>query len=161
MFEPISIATAAGSLVAVAGKLTEYIIAYQSKTNTIDVNISGLGSEVKSLHSVLSAMKRSFSDQKVVAATLASGTGHQAQHWNNVRQSLSDCDITLRRLYVIWSRMDQKEPSRFFKQSKKVLALELNREEIDIFRLQVQSYRQTMEMSLQVLTMYVFFPFKI
>src|SRR5208282_5070114 len=103
--EPISIAASAGTLVAVAGKLVEYILAYQAKTKSVDENIAGLGNEIKSLHFVLSAMRNSFNDPSVQAATLASGTGHEAQHWNNVRQSLNDCDATLQRLFVIWSKM--------------------------------------------------------
>ena len=151
--DPLSIAVGAASLALAAAKVSGYIITYVTKKNTVDENVTALHIEIKSLTTVLKAMEAKFSDNAVVEATLANETGHEAQLWRSVGTSLKDCGTTLKTLEEIWSNVNQTEP-RIFGRSRKLLSLTLNMERITILRSQVASYRQTMQLSINLLILY-------
>jgi hypothetical protein len=150
--DPLTIATGAAGLIAVATRVSGYIFTWVAKTKTVDANVNGLQTEVKALTNVLCAMESSFQDETMTTATLANRTGYEAQHWRNVRTSLTDCRTTLTNLETIWGNVARNESKSFFGRQKKLLSMAINMEEITILRTQVASYRQTMNLSLQLLT---------
>ena len=155
MIDPITIATVAGSLVQVCGKLSGYIITYVNKSKTIESNVDGLSQEIQSLSQVLMAMQQTFETNAINIATLESGTGHEAAHWKNVRQSLSNCQTTLEALTKVWEKVD-KTDSRIpgIPRPKKVMAMIMSEEQITIYKGQISAFRQTISLSLQLLTVY-------
>src|SRR5947207_604431 len=156
MLDPITIATVAGSLVQVCGKLSGYIITYVNKTNTIDSNVAGLSQEIESLSQVLEAMRQSFKSNAINAATLEEGTGHEAGHWKNVRQAMNNCQITLNSLAEVWekiSKVDSRLPG--VARPKRVAYMMMSEEQITIYKGQISAFRQTISLSLQLLTVYV------
>ena len=155
MIDPITIATVAGGLVQVCGRLSGYIITYVQKSKTIDSNVSGLDSEIQTLSQVLMAMEETFESNAMNIATLEAGTGHEAAHWKNVRQSLNNCQTTLKSLEEIWENVN-KSDSRIpgMSRTKKVVAMIMSEEQITIYRGQIAAFRQTISLSLQLLTVY-------
>ena len=155
MIDPITIATVAGGLVQVCGRLSGYIITYVSKSNTIDLNIEGLSQEIQSLSQVLVAMQKTFDSNAINVATLEEGTGHEAAHWKNVRRSLENCQTTLNLLAGVWegvSRTDSRIPG--LSRPKKVVTMMMSEEQITIYKGQISAFRQTIGLSLQLLTVY-------
>jgi hypothetical protein len=155
MIDPITIATVAGSLVQVCGKVSGYIITYVNKTRTIDSNVEGLSQEIGSLSQVLVAMQDSFESNAINIATLEAGTGHEAAHWKNVRQSLHNCRKTLESLLEVWEKVN-KVDSRIpgMPRPKKVVYMIMSEEQITIYKGQIGAFRQTISLSLQLLTVY-------
>jgi hypothetical protein len=155
MIDPITIASVAGGLVQVCGRLSGYIITYVQKSNTFDSNVSGLGSEIQSLSQVLVGMERTFESNAMNIATLEAGTGHEAAHWKNVRQSLNNCQTTLKSLEEIWENVNKTE-TRIpgLGRAKKVVTLIMSDEQITIYKGQIAAFRQTISLSLQLLTVY-------
>jgi hypothetical protein len=148
MFEPISIAITATQLVETCTKI--YTIVNQ--TRHVDASIGVLGVEINSLCEVLNAMHESFNDPAL--ATIDMQTGHEAQHWRNVKRSLQDCTGTLKCLGEILDAL-KRSGGRFLQRPRKQINLQLKLREIGVLKQQVTSYRQTMQLSMQLLTAYV------
>jgi len=148
MFEPISIGITATQLVETCAKIYTMV----NQTRNVDASIGVLGVEINSLCEVLNAMHESFNDPSL--ATIDMQTGHEAQHWRNVKRSLQDCTGTLKSLAEILDALKQSG-GRFFQRPRKQINLQLKLREIGVLKEQVTSYRQTMQLSMQLLTVYV------
>jgi hypothetical protein len=148
MLEPISIAITATQLVETCTKIYQIV----NQTLHVDASIGVLGVEVNSLCEVLNAMHESFNDPSL--ATIDMQTGHEAQHWRNVKRSLHDCTGTLKCLGEILDGL-KRSGGRFLPGPRKQMNLELKLREIGVLKQQVTSYRQTMQLSMQLLTVYV------
>jgi hypothetical protein len=151
MVDPISIAITARHLVEACTKI--YMIINQ--TRHVDSSIGVLGVEINSLCEVLNAMHESFNDPSL--ATIDMQTGHEAQHWRNVKRSLQDCRSTLKSLSDILDGLKQSG-GNFLQRPRKQINLQFKLREIGILKEQVTSYRQTMQLSMQLLTVYVSHP---
>jgi hypothetical protein len=152
MVDPISIASATTALLGVGSKVLGYIIVHLAKIKVVDSNIQGLSKEIESLMGVITTMKESFSNE---TDTLDSGTGIEAQHWRNVKNSLSDCHSTLTSLQEIWENMDKTDKGIFpLVRPKKFYHSALSKEKIASHRWQISSYRQTLHLSLQAVITY-------
>jgi hypothetical protein len=151
--DPISIIAASGSLVTTCYKLTGYIYTFINKNQLVDTAAGVLGLEIESLSRVLCAINTSFGDPSLANAALASQTGHEAQHWENVKQSMKDCKETLERLEGILQDIN-KVDTKFFRRPWKVLKLGMKEEVISLFKQQIAAYRNTMQLSLQLITVY-------
>lgn len=147
--DPISIATTAASIAGTCVKIYSYIQSIQAVDNEIRV----LGVEVDQLSRVLDSMSDSFKDPSLAESALECQTGHEAQHWRNVRRSLDDCRETMRNLERILDNVKTKEGGflRFFKSRIK---MDMNVGEIALLKQQVAAYRRTMQLSLQLITMH-------
>jgi hypothetical protein len=153
--EPVAIATVAGRLVQLCEEVSGYISTYVQNPRTIDSNVEGLGLEIRLLSRVLVALQQTFESNAIDVATLEAGTGHEAAHWKNVRKSLYDCQTTLRSLEEIWEKINKTEtriPGLF--RAKKVVTLIMSDEKITIYKGQIAAIRQTISLSLQLLTVY-------
>lgn len=145
----ISIATAAAGVVGVCGKILEYVYMYAKSCEDVDHNVEVLGIEVEQLKGVLSSLATSFDP----SVALESQTGYEGEHWRNVRRSMEDCKVTLRNLEGILERINTEAHRKFIpRRSMKKYKLDMSQGEIDSHRRQIAAYRQTMQVSLQLIT---------
>jgi len=154
MIETITLATTSAQLVAECLTISRYITSFIQNANAADLTIQSLGVEVDSLSQVLDAINKSFSDTTLATAALDSQTGHEGEHWRNVKQSMQDCRQTLNRLQVIMKNL-HKNDTQFLGRVRKQVKLDLKGGEITMLKQQISSYRQAMQVSLQVITLYV------
>jgi hypothetical protein len=156
MLEPLSIVVASAGLVDTCVKLTGHIYTFVNKNQNIDTATSVLGIEIDSLSRVLRSITTSFNDPTLAATALKSQTGHEAQHWENVRRSMDDCKVTLAELERILVKVN-KTDGGFLRRPKKVMKLAMKEQNIALFKQQIAAYRQTMQLSLQLITVYASF----
>lgn len=155
--DPFSIATASAGLVGTCVKLSGYVYTFINKTQNVDTAVRVLGIEIDSLSQVLGAISTSFSDPSLANDALKSQTGHEAQHWQNVRRSMDDCKETLVKLERILEKVS-KAGSGFLGRSKTTIKLDMNSTEILLLKQQIGAYRQTMQLSLQMISVYSYSP---
>ena len=148
--DPISILTTSAALAGTCVKIYTYIKSIQGVDNDIRV----LGTEVDQLSIVLDSITDSFKDPLLAHSALESQTGHEAQHWRNVFRSLNDCKETLTTLEEILETMKSKV-SGFLRRPKSRIKLDMNSGEISLCKQQIAAYRRTMQLSLQLITVYV------
>jgi hypothetical protein len=151
--DPLSIAAGSATLVGSCAKLSLAIINFVNKSQNVDTAVRVLGIEIDSLSSVLSSISLKFSDSSLAAAALDPETGHEP-HWRNVRRSMDDCGETLGGLQRILDAVKQSE-SRFLRRVRKQITLEFKSGEISLLKQQIAAYRQTMQLSLQMITVYI------
>jgi len=150
IMDPISILTTSAALAGTCVKIYTYIKSIQGVDNDIRV----LGTEVDQLSIVLDSISESFKDPLLAHSALESQTGHEAQHWRNVFRSLNDCKETLTTLEEILETMKSKV-SGFLRRPKSRIKLDMNSGEISLCKQQIAAYRRTMQLSLQLITVYV------
>jgi len=148
--DPLSIAAAAAGLVYLCTQVSSSIYTFISKTRATETAIRTLAVEVDSLAQVLGSIEEGFKDPLLAAAAIESQTGHEGQHWRNVRRSLDDCKCTLEQLNDILESF--RKQGGFLRRAKKQISLSLKAENISLLKQQVSSYRQTMQLSLHLIT---------
>jgi hypothetical protein len=97
---------------------------------------------------VLVGMGESFNDPSLVVRS--SQTGHEGQHWRNIQRSLGDCKKTLETLEAIVGAINKTEGG-WLRRPRKLINLALDSGEIALLKQEVASYRQTMQLSLQLI----------
>jgi len=155
MIDSSSIASAAASLVGACGRLSKYIYQFLKKVEYEDTAIRVLQIEIDSLAGVLGSISMRFSDSSMTSSALQSFTGYEEEYWGNVKRSMSDCEVTLRALEQILRSIKQGAlpiTRRTAIQTK----LEQKWSEITLLKQQITAYHKTMELSLQLITVYVF-----
>lgn len=149
--DPLSIAASSAGLVGTCATLMAFIYTYISKTNNVDSAVQVLQLEINSLSQVLSSIGTSFSDPILAKAALKAQTGHEAQHWQHVKRSMEDCKGTLVSLERIL-RGVTKVSGGFLRRPKTQIKLDMKSVEIAFLQQRVTAYRQTMQLSLQMIT---------
>jgi hypothetical protein len=149
--DPISIATTSATLVSTCTKLWGYI----NKIQNVDTTVQVLQLEITSLSQVLGSIGSSFNDPTLAKAALEKQTGHEAQHWQLVKRSMEDCKGTLASLERILEGVT-KVSGGLFRRPKTQIKLDMKAVEIALFQQRLTAYRQTMQLSLQMITVYVF-----
>jgi hypothetical protein len=148
--DPLSIVVASESLVGICGKLSGYIT-WLNKTQ-VNTTIGILRVEIDSLSHVFASISTNFGKRSL--ASLAPHTKLEERHWKNVRQSMNDCKETLEKLHELLQPVVKEKRGGLFKKSVKVIELDVNPNDIALFQQEVMAYRKTMEISLQVMTLY-------
>jgi Fungal N-terminal domain of STAND proteins len=126
------------------------VLKYIDEVKHIDERIQVLCIEVGSLSQVLKTFTERTNDDSLDGYR----TGHEGQHWQNVARSMEDCQKTLERLTGIIEKITSKE-SGILRRSILVWNVNNKAEDIALCRQQVAAYRQTMQLSLQLITLYV------
>jgi hypothetical protein len=152
--DPLSIAATSATLVGVCVRLSGYIYIVINKVQNVDTSVRVLGIEIDLLSQVLGSISSSFSDSSLAAGALESQTGHEGQHWRNVKRSMEDCQETLGSLERILESVKQGE-RRFLQRPRMLIEFERKSGEIALLKQQITAYRQTMQLSLQLITVYV------
>lgn len=153
MIDPTSIASASAALVETCGKVSQYIYIFLNKVNHVDTAIRVLKIEIDSLAGVLGSISVKFSDPSTAAIALQSITGYEEEYWRNVKRSMGDCEVTLRTLEQVLQSVKQGE-SRFKRRATIQSRLEQKSAEIGLLKQQIAVFYKTMELSLQLITVY-------
>ena len=148
--DPITIATTSATLVSTCTKLWGYI----NKIQNVDTAVQVLQLEITSLSQVLGSIGSSFNDPTLAKAALDKQTGHEAQHWQHVKLSMEDCKGTLASLERTLEGVT-KVSGGLFRRPKTQIKLDMKAVEIALFQQRLTAYRQTMQLSLQMITVYV------
>lgn len=148
---PLSITATSAGLVGTCATLTAFIYTYISKTYNVDSAVQVLQLEINSLSQVLSSIGTSFSDPILAKAALEAQTGHEAQHLQHVKRSMEDCKGTLASLERILGGVT-KVSRGFLRRPKTQIKLDVKSVEITFLQQRVTAYRQTMQLSLQMIT---------
>ena len=156
MLEPLSIVATSAALVGSCGRLVGFIYQFARKATAIDSALGMLGIELEELRRVLAAVNTTFSNPELAKAAFEPQTGHEGQHWANVRRSMSDCERCLNSLERLLEKMS-KEDSGIVGRGRKILKMSWNEEHISLHKQQISAYRHTMELSLQLITVYFHF----
>ena len=150
--DPLSIATASASLAGFCLALSTVIQNFIDKSQYVEITVQVLRVEINALSQVLTSISVHFNDHSLAETALDSQTGHDAQHWKNFEGLMDDCKETLAALEHALERMAKKSWSlaRPVKQFK----LEQRSGEMELLKQQIAAYRQTMSLSLQLITVY-------
>jgi len=153
--EPISIAVTAATLVATCAKCTAYIWNLTNQVRMVDTTITTLGVEITSLSQVLENIRMSFNDPNIKEKVLAPQTGHELEHWKSVQRSMNDCRETLEKMQGIFEGLGATR-TRFgiALKPKKLIKLNMKDQDIMLLKQQITAYRQTMQLSFQLITVY-------
>lgn len=151
--DPVSIITISAALLRLCATASGYIFTFVSNARNVDTAITTIGVEVNSLSQVLSSINDSFSDGILANAALSSQTGHETQHWRNVRQSMEDCKNTLESLIRILENV-RGGTRGFLARARNQISFGMNSAEITLLKQRITAYRQTLQLSLQIITVH-------
>ena len=149
--DPLSIATASASLAGLCAKVTLALYSFASDVQNVDNEVQVLSSEIDSLAQVLNDMKITFDDK----GDLDSQTGSEGHYWKTVKCILGDCSKTIGNLDSILDEV-KKEDRQVLRQVRMKVRLKLKSSEIMSLRNQIGAYRQTLQLSLEMIAIYAF-----
>jgi hypothetical protein len=151
--DPISIITTSTALIRLCATTAGYIFTFVTNVRRVDTAITTLGVEVNSLSQVLSSINDSLNDNTLANAAFSSQTGHEAQHWRNVQRSMDDCKNTLENLIRVLENV-RRSNGGLLSRARSQISLGMSSAEIASLKQQIANYRQTMQLSLQIITVY-------
>ncbi|RSM08981.1 hypothetical protein CEP52_004389 [Fusarium oligoseptatum] len=112
----------------------------------VDETVVAIIEDVKALTKVLNTMKTSFDS---VAGPL---TGHVGAHWENIYCSLKDGNEALKGLYQVVQEVSRE--TSVLSGTRKQMRLKSAEGKIGLFRKQIQSFRDTLQLSMQALILW-------
>ena len=145
MADPLSITTGILGLLGTCIKVGSALKDFYDGASFADAKVKGLLTDVESFAQVLRLMKDTF-EQEQIQISIPS-TGHIGNHWENLSASIQDGQNTLVRLQETLDKVNKSVS--VLDGARKHLRLKGASEEIGIFQLQIRSYRDTLQLSLQ------------
>ena len=139
LMDPVSIATALASLLKLCWSIYEFI-----KDNK---DVQGLDIQIKSLSEVLRSISNLLGGDK---RPILQGS-YEEEHWANVRVCLDDCAKVLEKLKKL---VESGTREGFMVRLTYVLRSKASSAEIALLKQQLMSSRETLQLSLQAITMY-------
>jgi len=125
---------------------------YLQKIENVDSTIAVLNKEISDLSMVLSKIGDSVRDIGSSVITLRTGQ----RHWEDVAMSMNDCQESLQNLERLIMPPKRILLTGFLRRAREQVFLDWNSHDIQLLQRQIASCRQTMELSLQMITVYVF-----
>ena len=142
MLDPISITTGVGALLQATYSIASKLKTFGDGVTIVKDKLNGLLYDVEALAMVLSSMRDTFEGITAVA-----GTGHISNHWKDISKAIENCKDTLAQLH---GRLEEvNKASKILDAPRRQLRLNFAADELSSFRQQVQSYRDTLQLSLQ------------
>jgi len=148
--DPLSITASAIGIITFCSQTTKILAQLIDDNKNVDHTIKGFSDEVSHLSSVVQSISTSFQDPDIVSRI--STTGHKGQHWRDVQKCLANAKTCLGRLTTILTTLKSSKkgiPGRVVKQVRVSLASG----EIALLRRQISSFTQTMQISLQMISL--------
>ena len=145
MPDPLSITAGVLGLLGTCVKVGSTLKDFYDGASFADTKVKGLLTDVESFTQVLRLMKNTFEQEQIQASIQT--TGHIGNHWNNLSASIQDSQNTLSHLQEILERVNKSVG--VLNGARKHLRLKGAAEEIGNFQLQIRSYRDTLQLSLQ------------
>jgi tRNA threonylcarbamoyladenosine modification (KEOPS) complex Pcc1 subunit len=153
--DPLSIATSSAALVTLCVKISKSLYKFICDSRGVDQALEAFRDEIDDLSGLLASIESSFRDNRTATAALRETTGHEQSHWEKAQRGMNDCRGTLERLSSVLERVrgDHGNSHTFFSRQRRQIRLDMNTTEIVALRHQIQSYKDTMKLSLHVITM--------
>ena len=143
--DPLSILAGVVGVLAVCVQAGDSLKTFYNASALADAKVRGLLTDVDSFTQVLQMMKETL-ERKQIQASMQS-TGHIGNHWTNLSTCLRDERNTLDQLREILEKVNKSVS--VLDGPRKHLRLRSALDEIGVYQLQIRSYRDTMQLSLQ------------
>ena len=144
----LDLLSSSARLVQTCIDLTQYL----QKIENVDSTIAVFSKEIGDLSVVLSKIGDSIRD--IGSSVIALRTGQR--HWEDVALSIDDCQETLRNFERLVMPPKRLLLTGFLRRARDQILLDWNSHDIQLLQRQIVSCRQTMELSLQMITVYLF-----
>jgi hypothetical protein len=118
----------------------------------VDISLQALQSEIDGLREVLTCIETSFRDPQYADAALKATTGHEIPHWKRVETLMVNCELTLTDLMKVLDRVRKGNGFTILNRAVKQIKLSINTSEISAYKQLIQHYKDTMHLSLQIIT---------
>jgi Glu-tRNA(Gln) amidotransferase subunit E-like FAD-binding protein len=148
--DPLSITAAAVGLITFSGQIIGTLSQFVDDSKRVDDAVKDLSDEIAALARVLNSMAISFRDP--IVSSLTALTGHEGQHWRDVQRSLGDCRLSFEKLANILEKVKADEKN-VLRRARKQFKLNMRSGEIVYLRRQILSFTQTMQISLQMISL--------
>jgi ankyrin repeat protein len=150
--DPLSITAAAAGLTTFCTQIVSTLSQFASDSTRVDTTVQHFSDEITALSRVLHSISISFADPSV--SSLPALTGHEGQHWRDVQRSLGDCKLSLEQLAKILEKVKAAaEGKGMLRRARKQFTLNMRAGEIVTLRSQIVSYTQTIQISLQMISL--------
>jgi ankyrin repeat protein len=143
--DPLSIASASGSVALVCIRLSKQIYTWVNQTKDVDEEVESFATEVVAYSRVLSAIDQNLRRPAIAEAVRT----REGDFWSHVKRSLDDCSETLALLEKVLSKLGGASNNPFAKVAKNV-KLGVAYEKITTLRRQISTYNSTMQLALQM-----------
>jgi hypothetical protein len=146
--DALSIVVASVGLVSVCGKLSGHISWITSKVPNVDKSLESLNAEVGVYSGVLESIGGSFCDPSLARLAFAPQTGHEEEHWRDVKEAIEECKRLLEDLH------QNLQPTRSPVRGAKWMIVDVNAEAIRLHLHHITAYRRTLEVSRHIIELY-------
>ena len=130
-------------------QLSKLLYTFINGARHVDKTVQAFQSEIDALSSVLVSINTSFKDD---AYALKAATGHERFYWQRVKKSMDDCYRTLESVKNVLEKV-KKDGGGFFPRPMKQARLKMDSAEITTLKQQIQFYKETMSLSLQIISL--------
>ncbi|KAM7194160.1 hypothetical protein V8F20_008080 [Naviculisporaceae sp. PSN 640] len=148
--DPISIAAGVGGLIDLCVKAGFAIKNIHEGSKSVDSKIALLDEQIRLYTHVLELMSSTIQDPMIAPSLQA--TGHIGSHWRSMLAFIEDSCDTLERLNTRLREVDKS--ARLMSSARKHLRLLFASDEIEAYQKTIKSYRDTMQMSIQIVILW-------
>jgi hypothetical protein len=150
MGDPLSIMAGVVGLLGAAVTTGTALKDFYDGVVIADAKVKGLMTDVESFTQVLKLMKDTLEQEQIQSSLQA--TGHIGNHWTNLSTSIGDAQNTLTTLQETLEKVNKSVS--VLDGPRKYLRLKSASEEIGLYQLQIRSYRDAMQLSLQTVILW-------
>jgi uncharacterized phage infection (PIP) family protein YhgE len=147
--DPFSLTTGVLGLIAICTQVGVVLKVYLDAVEFVDDKINGLQATVQSFIQVLTLMENSLKQDDIQTSLRA--TGHISNHWHHLSASIRDGQEILSQLHDLLETVNRK--ASVFSGPRKYQRLQDAAEEIAAYQQQIQGYKDTLQLSLQTVTL--------
>ena len=147
MADPLSIATGIIALIQATVTVAYELKKFHDNATLVGQTISDLQHDVDSFTGVLESIRETFE-----SITAEHGSGHVGTLWSNVARSIEDGKGVLDQIQS--QLRDINKETRFLDDHRKQLRLNRSEPKMARFRVQIQSYRDSLQLSVQAIILW-------
>ena len=154
--DPISIITLVGSATKLSWQIVITLRNAVDEHKKVDENLLGFAREIESVRRVLVSISTSLNDPALGLAEISHAQHANKDMWLAIYGAVEDCNMYLQKLcaeVMPLTKPDGKES--VFSQAVRALKLQLNKDDIEKIRSQLQSHQVGLGTSLQMLSVYM------
>jgi hypothetical protein len=153
--DPVSVIRSTKELVDLCFKVSDFI----ENTKNVDLTFRFLESDVHGLQKVLNLVNETVENQgSSTSAIRLLETKYEREYWRLVHRSMEDCKETLESLGKTLDTA-KKENGQFLRRERMQWHLNLRSGKIGEFRQRIMGFTNTLQITLQLIMMYIPFPF--
>ncbi|KAH6672009.1 hypothetical protein B0J14DRAFT_639956 [Halenospora varia] len=150
MSGPLSIVAGVVGLLAVATKAAIALKDFHDGAAIADTKVMELMADVESFMKALQLMKDTLEQEEAQASI--QGTGHIGNHWKNLSQCIQDGQMTIEQLQSTLDKVNKTVS--VLDGPRKHLRLKSALDEIGMYQQQIESYRDTLQLSIQTIILW-------